>query len=111
MNDMNEILSQREAEAAQDPGTAYNPNAPFQIYIQNKVTQEKHAIYVLNENNMGQILEAYGSKIGIKPGKKVLFFNKRTGQQANGPEDTVRSIGLCAEDILQITDDGSVAAE
>lgn len=112
MNDMNDILSQREAEATQDTAAAFGQDVPFQIYMQNKVTQEKHSIFVLGDNTMGQILEGYGSKIGIKAGnKKVLFFNKRTGQQSNGLDTTVRQIGLCAEDILQITDDGSVAAE
>ena len=112
MNDMNDILSQREAEATQDTAAAFGQDAPFQIYMQNKVTQEKHSIFVLGDNTMGQILEAYGSKIGIKAGnKKILFFNKRTGQQSNGLDTTVRQIGLCAEDTLQITDDGSVAAE
>lgn len=73
-------------------GTTY-PNAP-----------------VLATNTMEQVLQEYAADIGINPkDHKVLFANKRTGQETSESSTTVQDLGLKPGDVLAICDNAGVA--
>lgn len=65
---------------------------------------------VFGTNTLGQILEEYAADIGVNPdNSKVIFLNKRTGQNTSDKNETVKGLDLQEGDVLAISDDGGVA--
>ena len=83
----------------------------YEIDLLNKVTgvnYPKAAVY--GTNTLGQVLKEYAADIGVNPDdSKILFENKRTGAQTSDTNETVAGLGLCAGDVLAVSDNCGVA--
>ena len=83
----------------------------YEIDLLNKVTgvnYPKAAVY--GTNTLGQVLKEYAADIGINLNEsKLIFVNKRTGDEASDTNETVAGLGLCAGDVLAISDNCGVA--
>ncbi|WP_373219023.1 hypothetical protein [Ruminococcus sp. 5_1_39BFAA] len=90
-------------------GAANAAENEFPVEILNKASGATYPdAYVTAENTLGQIIDEYGSDIGITRGS-VVFENKRTGASTSDRNETVKGFGLEAGDVLAVSDDGRVA--
>lgn len=83
----------------------------IEIDLVNKLTGATYAnAPVLATNTMEQVLQEYAADIGINPrDSKILFENKRTGQETSDKNATVEAMGLKTGDVLAIADNAGVA--
>lgn len=83
----------------------------IEIDLMNKQTGATYCnAPVLGTNTMVQVLQEYAADIGINPrDSKILFENKRTGQETSDKNATVEHMGLKTGDILAIADNAGVA--
>ncbi len=82
----------------------------FEINIMHKVNGTTYpGATVTSANTLDQVLKEYAGDIGINPNKKIIFENKRTGDQSSDKNMTIAEFGLMGGDVLAIMDDGEVA--
>lgn len=83
----------------------------LEIDLMNKVNgtpYPKACVYA--HNTMAQILQEYSKDIGINPkDDKILFCNKRTGQETSDLTTTVAELDLKNGDVLTVADNSGVA--
>lgn len=108
MNEVDTMLQNKAAETAQEAS-----DKPFNIIIHNRISDHKAEVLVLGANTLGQVVQGYGAKIGLKTeNNKFNFYNlngtnKRTTSDLN---ETIAGFGIGPGDTLGISDEGSVAA-
>ena len=87
------------------------PEPPFSIDLRNKVTGTNYPkVSVYGMNTLGQVVQEYGTDIGIDPNnRKNLFENERTGASTSDMGETIAGLGLQEGDILVICDNRAVA--
>lgn len=86
------------------------PDGSFEIELSNKETGTTVPhVLVFVENTLGQVFQEYCHDLGLSRASKLIFTNKRTGVSTNDTGERIGGLGLQAEDVLMIADDGGVA--
>ncbi|MBR3974212.1 MAG: hypothetical protein IKJ99_09735 [Oscillospiraceae bacterium] len=109
---MSEIETMLQNKAAET--VAANDKEAFEIKICHKITGATEAVPVYGSNTLGQVVQGYGTLIGLKAeNNKFLFYNEQaTPKRSTSDQNvTIAEFGIGPGDKLGISDEGSVAAK
>lgn len=82
----------------------------IRISLVNQANGDRYEdVHVGLARTLGEVLQEHAGRIGIHPGKKCQFVNKRTQTATSDSAMTVNELGLCDGDVLGVAGDGGVA--